>query len=116
MCCCVSQGRDELGDHAGGPSEEDHEQHTDYEGPDAAPARQGRPGVTERAGPPGRAAISRSSACDVAAPTETRRALYVALRLTLFRQRPERKNHSFVPHLVRTGGPPLPSAEVRGRR
>ena len=50
MCCPVFQGRDELGDHAGGPSEKDHEQHTDYESPDAAPPRHGRPGVTDRDG------------------------------------------------------------------
>lgn len=46
MCCPVFQGRDELGDHAGGASEKDHEQHTDYESPDAASPRHGCPGVT----------------------------------------------------------------------
>lgn len=46
MRCPVFQGRDELGDHSGGPSEKDHEQHTDHEGPDAAPPRHRRPGVT----------------------------------------------------------------------
>lgn len=48
MRCPVFQGRDELGDHAGGPSEKDHEQHTDYESPDAASPRHGCPGVTGR--------------------------------------------------------------------
>ncbi|KAG7244198.1 hypothetical protein INR49_004271, partial [Caranx melampygus] len=42
----VFQGRDELGDHTGGPSEKDHEQHTDYESPDAPSPRHGCPGVT----------------------------------------------------------------------
>lgn len=42
----VFQGCDELGDHAGGPSEKDHEQHTDYESPDAPSPRHRRPGVT----------------------------------------------------------------------
>ena len=51
MCCLVSQGRDEFGDHAGGPSEKDHEQHTDYESPDAASPRHGYPGVTDCDGP-----------------------------------------------------------------
>ena len=46
MCCPLFQGRDELGDHAGGPSEKDHEQHTDYEGPDAPSPRHRCPGVT----------------------------------------------------------------------
>lgn len=43
------QGRDELGNLAGGPSEESHEQYTNYEGADAASARHGGPGVTHRA-------------------------------------------------------------------
>lgn len=46
MCCPVFQGRDELGDHAGRPSEKDHEQHTDNESPDAASSRHRCPGVT----------------------------------------------------------------------
>lgn len=41
------QGRNELRDHAGGPSEEDHEQHTDNESTDAAPPRYRRPGVMD---------------------------------------------------------------------
>lgn len=41
------QGRNELRDHAGGPSEEDHEQHTDNESTDAAPSRYRRPGVMD---------------------------------------------------------------------
>lgn len=50
-CLILSpQGRDELGDHAGGPSEKDHEQHTDNESPDAAPPRHGDPGVTDGIG------------------------------------------------------------------
>lgn len=47
MCCPVFQGRDELGDHTGGPSEKDHEQHTDYESPDAASPRHRCPGVMD---------------------------------------------------------------------
>lgn len=42
------QGRDEFGNLARGPSEESHEQYTDYESSDAAPARHGRSGVTDR--------------------------------------------------------------------
>lgn len=42
----VFQGRDELGDHTGGPSEKDHEQHTDYESPDAPSSWHRCPGVT----------------------------------------------------------------------
>lgn len=64
MCCPVSQGRDELGDLTGGPSEKDHEQHTDYESPDAPSPRHGCPGVTDCDGPPGRE-LFWSSACDV---------------------------------------------------
>lgn len=44
---------DELGHHAGGSSEEDHEQHTDNESPDVAPPRYRCPGVTERHQPSG---------------------------------------------------------------
>ena len=40
------QGCDEFGDHAGGPSEKDHEQHTDYESSDATSPRHRCPGVT----------------------------------------------------------------------
>lgn len=47
MCCPVFQGRDELGDHAGGPSEKNHEQHTDYESPDVASPWHGCPGVMD---------------------------------------------------------------------
>ena len=47
MHCPVFQGRDELGDHAGGPSEKDHEQHTDYESPDAASPWHRCPGVMD---------------------------------------------------------------------
>lgn len=43
--CLVLQGCDELGDHFSGTSEEDHEQHTDYESPDAKSPRHGHPGV-----------------------------------------------------------------------
>ncbi|CAK6968207.1 Ephrin type-A receptor 7, partial [Scomber scombrus] len=45
-------GRDELGDHAGGTSEKDHEQHTDYESPDAASSRHRCSGVMDCDGPP----------------------------------------------------------------
>lgn len=47
MCCLIFQGRNELGDHASGPSEKDHEQHTDNESPDAASSWHRCPGVTE---------------------------------------------------------------------
>lgn len=46
MGCPVFQGRDELGNHTGGPSEKDHEQHTDYESPDAASPWHGCSSVT----------------------------------------------------------------------
>lgn len=52
QCCAGFQGCNEFGDHACGPSEEDHEQHTDYESPDAASPRNGRAGVMIRDGPP----------------------------------------------------------------
>lgn len=50
LSVCLSvclQGRDESGHLAGGPPEEDHEQHTDYESSDAPPPWQGCPGVKE---------------------------------------------------------------------
>lgn len=54
--CLVLQGCDELGDQFSGPSEEDHEQHTDYESPDAASPWHRNPGVmTDYSAPCGRA-------------------------------------------------------------
>ncbi|KAF3702500.1 Ephrin type-A receptor 7 [Channa argus] len=47
-----SEGRDELGNHTGGPSEKDHEQHTDYESPDAASPWHGCSSVTDCDGLP----------------------------------------------------------------
>ncbi|MEQ2285426.1 hypothetical protein AMECASPLE_031667 [Ameca splendens] len=49
----VLLGCDELGNHTSGPPEKDHEQHTDYESPDAASSRYRCPGVTSCDGTPG---------------------------------------------------------------
>lgn len=46
MHCPFFQRCDELGNHTGGPSEKDHEQHTDYESPDAASPWHGCSSVT----------------------------------------------------------------------
>lgn len=45
--CFFWQGRDEFGDLFSGPSEESHEQYTDYESSDDTSARDGCPGVTD---------------------------------------------------------------------
>lgn len=47
------QGCDELGHHAGGPSEEGHEQHTDNESPDVTPPWYRCPGVMDPNQPSG---------------------------------------------------------------
>ncbi|KAG9347425.1 hypothetical protein JZ751_004992 [Albula glossodonta] len=44
-------GCDELGNHFSRPSEKDHEQHTDYEGSDAAPSWHRCAGVTDNTAP-----------------------------------------------------------------
>lgn len=111
-CSSAFQGCDEFGNHAGGPSEEDHEQHTDYESPDAASPWDGRAGVTKRDGLPPSGRETKTELLWSSAGEETGRTVKVNGRLSCLTPAAS-GGKSLLCSSARDGGPSLQRALKR---